>query len=71
MRRRIFSTKRLEDYLSETEVEIIKTFKDRDNNQTLKDLWEQFISTALLIYGEDLSKPITREIVIKEILELK
>jgi len=50
----IWRIKRFEDYFSEREIEILKKFKSNDDNVTLNDLWNNFISTAIIVYGEKL-----------------
>ena len=54
----------LEDLLSEVEFELIKKYK-KGNNATLDDLWEMFIATALIVYGNEMGTPIKKEAIIK------
>lgn len=67
-----FTINRLEDYLSEVEIELLKKYKKGKigDNKTLDDIWEQFIATALLIYGDDMGQLIEKEEVIKGLNQL-
>ncbi len=43
---------RLEYYFSDYEVEILKQFRKTKGDPTLDDLWEQFMTAAVLIHGQ-------------------